>query len=455
MSGFGCLSYFGLPAIIARLKAGAPSMLEICVANATVYLAGTIGACAASPTPQLSVIEAHVIPIIGSFTCAFLMLSPMKAVSKARRSGNLGDLNPLPWVFMASQGFVYVIYALMMSPTSWYLVESSGFSFLCGGYYTVSAFRLASSKQFRNLESTTYTIIIALAAVLCVASTFIDPRTRLALVGVVGSALAVCMYGSPASTIVQVIRQKSAASIHLPFVLTSALNSLLWATYGLIVNEPFLWAPIGLGLVFNVILLVLKAVFHKRDKGGTVRVPAGDVADDSSSSSCVPRLHVPLLRRLTKNASVVPYAASSAWERAPNSGSPCVPQPLVPQLRMEAVVEPGQMASFKHPPVQEPLLISRNDCPICLEPMGGASDGTSDGRQCIELSCAHMLCSPCATKCSKQGHASCPVCRHPHLLDPAELHSRNTAWRYARSTYAHTKTPVQSRALCFVLYLFL
>jgi len=245
----------------------------------------------------------------------------------------------------------------------------------------------------------------------------------------VGSALAVCMYGSPASTIVQVIRQKSAASIHLPFVLTSALNSLLWATYGLIVNEPFLWAPIGLGLVFNVILLVLKAVFHKRDKGDTVRVPAGDVADDSSSSSCVPRLHVPLLRRLTKNASVVPYAASSAWERAPNSGSPCVPQPLVPQLRMEAVVEPGQMASFKHPPVQEPLLISRNDCPICLEPMGGASDGTSDGRQCIELSCAHMLCSPCATKCSKQGHASCPVCRHPHLLDPADLHSRNTAWR--------------------------
>jgi hypothetical protein len=64
-----------------------------------------------------------------------------------------------------------------------------------------------------------------------------------------------------------------------------------------------------------------------------------------------------------------------------------------------------------------------DSCPICLDvtirPVG--------------LACSHQLCTDCATKCSSAGLASCPVCRHPQLLDPAILATRSQAWRAAYS----------------------
>ena len=77
-------------------------------------------------------------------------------------------------------------------------------------------------------------------------------------------------------------------------------------------------------------------------------------------------------------------------------------------------------------PMPAPLLT----CPVCLDPM------RSDA---ITLSCSHVLCSPCATKCSGAGHARCPVCRHPHLLDPAVLRERRAKWRSAYSDWRQGK----------------
>jgi len=61
-------------------------------------------------------------------------------------------------------------------------------------------------------------------------------------------------------------------------------------------------------------------------------------------------------------------------------------------------------------------------CPICMaRPM----------KRPIELSCTHILCSGCATKMAGAGMRKCPICRHPHLLDPKVLAERSAAWREA------------------------
>jgi hypothetical protein len=64
-----------------------------------------------------------------------------------------------------------------------------------------------------------------------------------------------------------------------------------------------------------------------------------------------------------------------------------------------------------------------DSCPICLDVM----------IRPVGLACSHQLCADCATKCSSAGLASCPVCRHPQLLDPAILARRSQAWRAAYS----------------------
>jgi len=74
--------------------------------------------------------------------------------------------------------------------------------------------------------------------------------------------------------------------------------------------------------------------------------------------------------------------------------------------------------------VQRSTLVERqwSQCPICMaRPM----------KKPMELSCTHVLCSGCASKMSGAGMQKCPICRHPHLLDPKMLKERHMAWREA------------------------
>jgi len=68
-----------------------------------------------------------------------------------------------------------------------------------------------------------------------------------------------------------------------------------------------------------------------------------------------------------------------------------------------------------------PPLLASEQCPICLGVM----------EQPMVLTCSHALCTTCATVCSASGHSRCPVCRHPHLLDPKLLNERREKWRAA------------------------
>jgi len=369
-------------------------MIDGCVANSTLP-------CTASL--ELSIVEQHVIPALGCLTCAFLVLSPMKAIAKARQQGTLGDLNPVPWLFFALNGFMYAAYALMMSPTDWYILASSAISFLLGGYYTSSAFRLASDRTFRTFEAASYVFAVALLLLFCIVSQLIDAATRLAAIGVAGSLITALMYGAPLSTAWLVVRERSAASIHLPLVLTSTANSILWTSYGLVIDAPFLYVPIGVGLLFNAILVMLKVLFCCTTKKALVAA-AGE--------------QKPLYCNLQSHCGLWACFIPSPWERAPNTGSLAIPGPL----HREPHVAGTLSISTSLLPIPS---LQVDSCPVCLEKIGGQPN--SGNR--IELSCSHVICQLCAARCSDGGHTSCPVCRHPHLLDPSKLLLRKEEWR--------------------------
>jgi len=76
---------------------------------------------------------------------------------------------------------------------------------------------------------------------------------------------------------------------------------------------------------------------------------------------------------------------------------------------------------------------SARSCPVCMERMKW---GTT---RVIELSCTHVICAACATKMSGAGFRKCPICRHPHLLDPKLLKLRSEAWRTAYAGWRQGK----------------
>ena len=60
-------------------------------------------------------------------------------------------------------------------------------------------------------------------------------------------------------------------------------------------------------------------------------------------------------------------------------------------------------------------------CPICLQ--------TDVGASLLTLSCGHALCSDCSKSSAAAGHAACPLCRQPHLLDSEKLKERKDTYR--------------------------
>ena len=76
------------------------------------------------------------------------------------------------------------------------------------------------------------------------------------------------MFSGPLASIQAVIRDKSAASIPFAFTLASTANCTLWTSYGaLVIHDPFVYGPNGLGLVASIVQLGLLARF------GTGAVP--------------------------------------------------------------------------------------------------------------------------------------------------------------------------------------
>lgn len=82
------------------------------------------------------------------------------------------------------------------------------------------------------------------------------------LVGNLGVTLCICLFASPLASLGAVIRQKSAKSIPLPFTVATAINCFLWVVMGILeMNDPHIYFPNILGLIFACLQLILKCVY--------------------------------------------------------------------------------------------------------------------------------------------------------------------------------------------------
>ncbi|GFH16846.1 bidirectional sugar transporter SWEET, partial [Haematococcus lacustris] len=70
-------------------------------------------------------------------------------------------------------------------------------------------------------------------------------------------------YSAPLSTLAEVLRTRSAASLHAPLSAMSCVNGSLWVAYGLAVGDAFIWAPNAVGAVFGALQLLLLAIFPR------------------------------------------------------------------------------------------------------------------------------------------------------------------------------------------------
>jgi len=128
-------------------------------------------------------------------------------------------------------------------------------------YYTLSASRLASLEQQRKLEATGLTLSMYLMLGTMVAAIPLSGDARRTVMGSIVASLLIIFYAAPLMTVLTVLRQRSAATVHLPLTVAVILNGVLWTAYGVAINDIFIWVPQSAGLLLGCIQLCLKLAF--------------------------------------------------------------------------------------------------------------------------------------------------------------------------------------------------
>ncbi|KAL8140512.1 hypothetical protein V2J09_006533 [Rumex salicifolius] len=106
-------------------------------------------------------------------------------------------------------------------------------------------------------------VFAVFATVVFVSLEIYDPHPRQMFVGWLSTASLVSMFASPLFIINLVIRTRSVEYMPFHLSLATFLMSLSFLTYGLFKNDPFIYAPNGIGTLLGVAQLALYSYFNR------------------------------------------------------------------------------------------------------------------------------------------------------------------------------------------------
>jgi solute carrier family 50 (sugar transporter) len=125
-------------------------------------------------------------------------------------------------------------------------------------------------------ETTTMCMVcIWLGAISFISLVSLSQETRELFIGVLVNLNLVFFYGAPLSTILEVLKTKSSASIHTRTMFTNSCNSAFWTAYGLAIQDWFVYVPNGIGACLGAIQICLCLIFPRqqiKSKEGTTDI---------------------------------------------------------------------------------------------------------------------------------------------------------------------------------------
>lgn len=217
----------------------------------------------APPANFVTVFTEKVAPTLGTGIANAMFVSGIPAVQKARAAGTLGELNPVPFAMVLANCMAWVSYGCITQNPYAYWANAPGI--LLGMYMVMTGMQLGDSVARKQMEK----LVLALGAVLVIAghfSTLVLKTTeqRRVLFGYVANGLLLLYYASPLTTMSQVIKKKSSASLNWPVSMMNVVNGTLWLFYGLAIKDLFISIPNTIGAVLGLLQLSLVAIFPSK-----------------------------------------------------------------------------------------------------------------------------------------------------------------------------------------------
>jgi len=223
-----------------------------------------------SQSVVMEVVTQWVAPTAGVVIANAMFATPMRAVLQARKQGTLSDLNPVPWAAIVCNCAAWIGYSYFKKDWFVYLANQPGL--VMGLFYSLTALGLARTQRTKDSIVLIFTgisvLLPACAAALNLAIYQADDENEEKAVvwGFLCNFILVVYYSAPLSTLLTVVRTKSATTLHFPSCLMNLVNGTCWVAYGFAIKDYFILSPNAAGVVLSVVQIALIAIYRETDE---------------------------------------------------------------------------------------------------------------------------------------------------------------------------------------------
>eukprot|EP00736_Rhodelphis_marinus_P008134 Rmarinus@m.12718 len=192
-----------------------------------------------------------VLPFLCFGNFFFLQISGLKTLREIQRNRDTGLLSILPFLSLAVNCIIWVIYGILRKDIAVVVPNVSGM--ILGAYYTYNF-----TKYCRRypLPQILVSLVILAAVFILAAVGAVDA------IGYIGSALAIALLSSPLATLKTVLKMKNTKAMPRATSIATFLNSLSWTLYGyLVAEDAMIWAPNFLGLCAATLQCFLLVIY--------------------------------------------------------------------------------------------------------------------------------------------------------------------------------------------------
>ncbi|KAF1328182.1 Mtn3-like protein, partial [Globisporangium splendens] len=204
-----------------------------------------------------------ILKALASLCSLAMILSPVPELYRSRKRKHTGEMAIMPLIGLWVNSHMWMVYGLVTS-NIFPLFVTYVVGDVCSVFYISIFYRYTKEKAY-TLKAIVFGIVVlaAFTTYTILAKAGITGQSSHSVEQVVGYITAlgsVAPYVFPLETIALVLRTKSAASIPVLMCLCGAIGNALWITYGLLIDDMFVFGlgiPCGLFALVQVVLYIV------------------------------------------------------------------------------------------------------------------------------------------------------------------------------------------------------
>lgn len=207
--------------------------------------------------------------VVGNFISVLVFLSPIDTFYRIVRNRSTEEFESLPYICTLLNALLWTYYGVT-KPGAYLVATVNGFGVVVETIYIILFLTYASRRvKCKTAQLVVGLDIIVFAAAVLITHFALDGDVRINAIGFLGAGLNIVMYGSPLAAMRTVVTTKSVE--YMPFLLSFFLflNGGVWCFYAILVKDPFLGVPNGIGFFLGIVQLALYARYRNSTKSSS------------------------------------------------------------------------------------------------------------------------------------------------------------------------------------------